>query len=138
MTNQKLTDLHLILLSTAAGRDGGSLIPLPESVASDTARATKAIGQLIKKGLAEEADGAMLHDDSSQSLDLPGAVPARIFWIGNEIRWPDQLDLFRNQRLKFFGVHVGSSKGRVPLKTQRNIGSLTERGLEARQAASFD
>ena len=35
----KLTDLQLILLSTAAARAGGSLLPLPESVAAaDPAR----------------------------------------------------------------------------------------------------
>jgi hypothetical protein len=52
----KLTDLDTILLSGAAKRDSGSLLPVPESVSGAGARLTKAITGLIKHGLAEERE----------------------------------------------------------------------------------
>jgi hypothetical protein len=52
----KLTDLDSILLSTAAQRDTGSLLPAPESVSSPGARLTKAIAGLVKRGFAEERE----------------------------------------------------------------------------------
>ena len=53
----KLNDTQTILLSTAAQRDDGSLLPLPASHASGLAkaRATKAIAALLKLGLARRA-----------------------------------------------------------------------------------
>ena len=52
----KLTDLQLVLLSTSASRDGGSLLPLPESVATaEPARLAKAIQALLKTGYAAES-----------------------------------------------------------------------------------
>lgn len=50
----KLTDLQLILLSTACQREGGDLLPLPEG-ATDPQRARKAIQALLNKGFAAEA-----------------------------------------------------------------------------------
>lgn len=52
----KLNDTQLILLSTAAQRDGGSLLPLPETLADAGDRATKAIAALIKRALVEERE----------------------------------------------------------------------------------
>jgi hypothetical protein len=52
----KLNDLDAILLSGAAKRDSGSLLPVPESVSGAGARLTKAITGLIKHGLAEERE----------------------------------------------------------------------------------
>lgn len=54
----KLTDLQLVLLSTASQRQDGNLLPLPESVADSATRAKKAIESLIKRGFASEADAA--------------------------------------------------------------------------------
>lgn len=54
MTNIRLTDMQLVLLSTAADRKDGSLMPLPASVGDQATRAAKAVEQLIKRGLAEE------------------------------------------------------------------------------------
>jgi hypothetical protein len=51
----KLNDTQLILLTTAARRNNGSLIPLPETLA-DAATAHKAITALIKKAFAEEGE----------------------------------------------------------------------------------
>ena len=52
----KLTDLESILLSAAAQRSTGSLLPSPETVSSAGTRLTKAITGLLKRGLAEERE----------------------------------------------------------------------------------
>ena len=56
MTKMKLSDLQIVLLSTASQRDSGSFLPLPESL--DPAKATKALGALLKRKLAQEIVGA--------------------------------------------------------------------------------
>jgi hypothetical protein len=50
----KLSDLDAILLSSAAQRDNGSLLPVANSVSGAGARLTKAINGLLKRGLTEE------------------------------------------------------------------------------------
>jgi hypothetical protein len=55
---QKLTDTQLILLSTAAQRESGNLLPPPESLGDYTLRLAKAVATLIKKGLAIETQDA--------------------------------------------------------------------------------
>ena len=52
----KLTDLDSILLSAAAQRSTGSLLPTPEAVSGAGARLTKAIAGLVKRGFAEERE----------------------------------------------------------------------------------
>jgi hypothetical protein len=52
----KLSDLDAILLSCAAQRDTGSLLPVADSVSGAGARLTKAINGLLKRGLTEERD----------------------------------------------------------------------------------
>jgi hypothetical protein len=44
----------LVLLSSAAARDNGSLIPLPQNCAQDRARIGKAVSALLRRGLVEE------------------------------------------------------------------------------------
>lgn len=46
----KLNDTQLILLSAAAGRPSGGLMPLPDSIVDAGDRATKAITALVKQG----------------------------------------------------------------------------------------
>ena len=59
MTRQtKLTDLQLVLLSTAAARTDGSLLPPADSVADQLARVRKAIPALMKRGLVEEKEAS--------------------------------------------------------------------------------
>lgn len=58
MTKIRLNDMQLVLLATAAQREDGSLMPLPESVGDQADRAKKAVEQLIKKGLATEQPDA--------------------------------------------------------------------------------
>ena len=52
--NFRLNDLQLVLLSNAASRDNGSLLPLPESCSQDATRIRKAVGSLLRRGLVEE------------------------------------------------------------------------------------
>ena len=80
----KLTDLDSILLSTAAQRDTGSLLPAPETVSSAGARLTKAIAGLVKRGFAEEretSDKLAIHrfdDDVAYGLYITDAGNAVI------------------------------------------------------------
>jgi hypothetical protein len=50
----RLNDIQLILLTNAAARDTGSLLPAAASIAEAGNRLTKAIASLAKCGLAEE------------------------------------------------------------------------------------
>lgn len=50
----KLTDTQLVLLSTAAQNEGGSLLPLAASLTAPRSAIDKSIGSLIKRSLAEE------------------------------------------------------------------------------------
>jgi hypothetical protein len=52
--NLKLSDLQLILLSTASQRDGGSVFPPADSIAKDEKRIRSAIPPLLKQALIEE------------------------------------------------------------------------------------
>ena len=52
---KKLNDTHLVLLSTAAQRDDGSLVPPPETLSAPAARIGTAIRALIKAGYAAES-----------------------------------------------------------------------------------
>ena len=53
----KLTDMQLVLLTTACQREDGSLLPPPESLGDQAASIRKAVEALIKKGLAAEKEG---------------------------------------------------------------------------------
>ncbi len=53
----KLTDMQLVLLTTACQREDGSLLPPPESLGDHTARIPKAVTALIKLGMTEEKPG---------------------------------------------------------------------------------
>jgi len=55
MTNTtRLNDLQLVLLANASARANGSVVPLPESCARDTARIRKAVASLLRRKLVEE------------------------------------------------------------------------------------
>jgi hypothetical protein len=53
----KLSDMQLMLLTTACQREDGSLLPPPESLGEQAARIRKAVEALINKGLAAEKKG---------------------------------------------------------------------------------
>jgi len=69
-----LNDLHLVLLSTAAARDTGSLLPFPASVSSEPARIAKAVSELMRRSLVEEVptnDHALRwRDDGEENIGL--------------------------------------------------------------------
>lgn len=50
----RLTDLQLVLLSNAAARDTGSLLPLPETCTQEPSRIGKAVASLLKREFIEE------------------------------------------------------------------------------------
>lgn len=54
----KLSDLQTILLSSAARRQDGSLLPIPDTISADADRTGKAIAALIKGGYADETPDA--------------------------------------------------------------------------------
>jgi hypothetical protein len=57
MTNTKLSDMQLVLLTTACQRADGSLLPPPESLGDQAARIRKAVTALIKRGFVAEQEG---------------------------------------------------------------------------------
>lgn len=50
----KLTDSQLVILSTAANRDSGAILPLADSLTLNKGTATLVLKALIKKGLIKE------------------------------------------------------------------------------------
>lgn len=50
----RLNDLQLVLLSNAAARDNGSLVPLPDSWDDDSDRIGKAVTALLRREFVEE------------------------------------------------------------------------------------
>ena len=70
----KLTDLQLILLSTAAARDEGNVLPLKDCIASKTAEVAKAITPLLKHELVVEYPETVLvrvwREDTDQRIGL--------------------------------------------------------------------
>lgn len=54
----RLTDIQLILLTAAAARDTGSLLPPPSSLGDALSRIGKDIASLIRRRLAQEIDVA--------------------------------------------------------------------------------
>lgn len=70
----KLNDLQLVLLSAAAQRDDGSLLPLPEQLVDQSARIRKVIQPLIKRGLVEQGltgdDSKVWHQEGEERFAL--------------------------------------------------------------------
>lgn len=54
ITNIRLNDLQLVLLSSAAARDTGSFMPTPTSCTQDPVRIGKAVASLLRRALVEE------------------------------------------------------------------------------------
>ena len=54
----KLTDSQLVILSAAAEREGGAVLPLPKLLKTKGAAVTKTLDNLRKKGLLEEKPAA--------------------------------------------------------------------------------
>lgn len=66
----RLTDIQLILLTTAAQRDDGNLLPVPSTLGPLDDKIHKAIASLIKRGLAADTGGV----DAARSWCSNGAL----------------------------------------------------------------
>jgi hypothetical protein len=70
----KLTDLQLILLSTAAARDDGNVFPLKDCIAGKAAEVAKAIIALLKRRLVVEHPETVLvrvwREDTGERVGL--------------------------------------------------------------------
>lgn len=75
----KLTDTQSILLSAAAAREDGSLLPLPASITAPAGGTAKSLASLVAKGCIEErpvTDPALVHrsdDDGRYGLFITAA-----------------------------------------------------------------
>lgn len=100
----KLSDLQLILLSTACQREGGSLLPPPHSIGNHMGRIRMATAALIKRGLVEEREGAtaaqawreegdivigVVITDAGRSIIEPQEVISGIIAVGDETSEPE-------------------------------------------------
>lgn len=65
--NIKLNDLQLILLSTASNRKDGSLLPVPDSIATDTDRTKAAITSLVRRRLAMRSQDHVIITDAGRA-----------------------------------------------------------------------
>jgi hypothetical protein len=83
----KLTDIQLVLLSAAAQRDGGALLPLPKQLKIEPGALTRVLRGLLKKGLVAEQpappDAPAWREADDQRLMLVIA-PAGLEAIGVE------------------------------------------------------
>ena len=66
----KLTDTQLIVLTAAAGRDDGSILPLPDSIRGGAV--TKVVDALIAKGLAERIEDERIAVDDLIRITAAG------------------------------------------------------------------
>ncbi|MBU0554925.1 MAG: DUF3489 domain-containing protein [Alphaproteobacteria bacterium] len=86
----KLNDLQLVLLSSAAQRDDGSLLPPPEHLADQMVRIRKVIPPLIKHALVEEVANSdpckmwRVDGDRGFALGITNAGRASIGVLAND------------------------------------------------------
>lgn len=67
----KLTDTHIVILSAAAQRDDGAVLPLPKSLKIKGTAAIRTLDSLLKKGLLEERPAARGAEAWRQTGDGP-------------------------------------------------------------------
>jgi len=58
----KLTDTQLMILTAAAGRDGGAVLPLPKSLKANKVAVTRAIKSLVNSRLVDEQPATKVHE----------------------------------------------------------------------------
>ena len=68
----KLTDTQLIVLTAAAGRDDGSILPLPNAIRGGAV--TKVVDALIARGLAERIEDERIAVDDLVRITRAGLV----------------------------------------------------------------
>lgn len=75
----KLTDTQLVILSAAAQRDDGAILPLPDSLKVKGGARTKVLASLLDKGLIEERPapaGAEIWREAADGARLSLAITA--------------------------------------------------------------
>jgi hypothetical protein len=75
-TMTKLTDTQLIVLTAAAGRDDGSILPLPDTIRGGAA--TKVVDALIARGLAERIEDERIAVDDLVRITRAGLVAINV------------------------------------------------------------
>jgi predicted ArsR family transcriptional regulator len=85
----KLTDTQLVILSAAARRQDGTVLPLPRSLKVNKAAATTVLKRLLKKGLVAErpaaADGAHWRETKAGGRTALAIADAGLQAIGVEV-----------------------------------------------------
>ena len=72
----KLTDTQLIVLTAAAGRDDGSILPLPDTIRGGAV--TKVVDALVGKGLAERIEDERIAVDDLVRITRAGLVAINV------------------------------------------------------------
>jgi hypothetical protein len=72
----KLTDTQLIVLTAAAGRDDGSILPLPETIRGGAVN--KVVDALIARGLAERIEDERIAVDDLVRITRAGLVAINV------------------------------------------------------------
>ena len=94
----KLTDTQLVILSAAARRQDGTVLPLPRSLKVNKAAATTVLKSLLKKGLVAERPAAAdephrreTRDGGRRALVITNTgLQAISVGGGEQIRWQDR------------------------------------------------
>ncbi len=82
----KLTDTQLVILSAAAERDGGAVLPLPKSLRTNKATIAKSIKSLIDRGLVHEEPAA--RDEAAwREAEDPARLPLVWHPVHSPQRW---------------------------------------------------
>ena len=65
----KLTNTQLVVLTAAAGRDGGAVLPLPRSLKANKVTVTRTIKSLVNRGLVDEQPATKVDEVWRQTKD---------------------------------------------------------------------
>ncbi|WP_016747814.1 DUF3489 domain-containing protein [Rhizorhabdus wittichii] len=122
----KLTDMQLILLSTACQREDGSLLPPPDSLGTQAARIRKAVEALIKKGLVAEQEGMATPQAWRTDADL--VIGVVITDAGRAIIEPPMADKAPASEAEQAPAVPTPTAGRVGTKQAQVIDLLKRKG----------
>jgi hypothetical protein len=142
----KLIDTHLIILSTAARRDDGAALPLPNSVKLQGGATNHALKSLLNKGLLAEQPAG--HDASAWRegkdgqrlmLVITDAGRAAIGVPADEQREPTaRITSRRSKRSASGDPKTSRSKGAIAIKSKTKKASPAARHPDSKQALLVD
>ena len=142
----KFTDTQLIILSTAARRDGGAALPLPKSVKLQGAAVNHVLNSLLNKGLlAEPAAGRdaavrrQSNDGQHLTLVITDAGRAAIGVPADEQREPTaRTTSGRSKRSASGDAKASRSKGVSTTKSKTKKASPAAHRPDSKQALLVD